>query len=295
MQKVLVTGANGFVGSYTVRKLLEEGWQVIATGKGIARIPSHADHLCYESADFTHKEEVDQLLERHAPDIVIHCGALSAPDECEQNREAAFRTNVTGTLYLLQAAARFRSFFIFLSTDFVFSGETGMYKEDEERGPVNYYGQTKMMAEDEVSQYAFGWSIVRTVLVYGKPGLTRGNLLTNTASALREGRRLKIFSDQQRTPTWVEDLAAAIVTIANTRSEGIFHISGKDLLSPYDIAVEVARYLSLDETLIEPVVESEWPQPARRPPKTGFDISRARKELGYEPVSFSEGLKKTFE
>ena len=294
MQKILVTGANGFVGYYLVRLLLAQNYSVIATGRGEARLPFQQENFLYETMDFTNHEEVSAIIERHQPGIVVHSGAITKPDECELNREGAYLTNVTGTLYLLKAAERNKSHFIFLSTDFVFSGEGSNYREDDVRGPVNYYGHTKMMAEDAVMQYGHKWTILRMVLVYGKPFLNRQNILTNTALALQKGDRLKIFTDQHRTPTYVEDLVTAITSIIEKKEAGIFHVSGKDVLSPYEMAIAVARHLHLDERLVTPVTEKDFTQPARRPPNTSFDISKARRLLDYEPTSFAEGLAKTF-
>ena len=300
MQKILITGANGFVGYYLTKQLLAKNQFVIATGKGdcipIAfGMPFTSTNFIYEKLDFTNDEEVKAVFLKHQPDVVVHCGALSKPDECELNKEAAFRTNVTATIYLLNAAAKCKSFFIFLSTDFVFSGNTGMYKEEDERAPVNYYGQTKLLAEDEVQQYQCDWAIVRTVLVYGKIFSGRQNILTNTANALKKGEKLKIFDDQVRTATYVEDLANAIVMIIDQKATGIFHISGADVLTPYQMAVAVAKHLNLDASLIEKVAEKDFNQPAKRPLKTGFDISKAKRELNFQPISFEEGLKKTFQ
>jgi dTDP-4-dehydrorhamnose reductase len=295
MQTILITGANGFVGYYLSQLLLQKGYRVIATGKGECRLPFKGENFIYQSFDFTSATEVQKIFEEYKPAIVVHCGALSKPDECELNKENAYLTNVTGTIYLLNAANTYKNFFIFLSTDFVFSGEKGMYKEDDERKAVNYYGITKMLAEDEVEKYKWDWAIVRTVLVYGKPFLNRQNILTNVAAALQRGEKLNIFNDQVRTPTYVEDLAVGILSILEKQKTGIYHISGKDVLTPYQMAMAVAEYLNLDATLINKVEEKDLDQPARRPLKTGFSISKAKNDLDYQPISFKEGLKKTFE
>jgi dTDP-4-dehydrorhamnose reductase len=294
MQTILITGANGFVGYYLSQLLLQKGYRVIATGKGECRLPFKGENFIYQSFDFTSATEVQKIFEEYKPAIVVHCGALSKPDECELNKENAYLTNVTGTIYLLNAANTYKNFFIFLSTDFVFSGEKGMYKEDDERKAVNYYGITKMLAEDEVEKYKWDWAIVRTVLVYGKPFLNRQNILTNVAAALQRGEKLNVFNDQVRTPTYVEDLAVGILSILEKQKTGIYHISGKDVLTPYQMAMAVAEYLNLDATLINKVEEKDLDQPARRPLKTGFNISKAKNDLDYQPISFKEGLKKTF-
>jgi dTDP-4-dehydrorhamnose reductase len=292
--KVLITGANGFLGYYLTSQLLQNAVHVVATGKGPCRLPYEEERFAYRSMDFTSKDAVAAVFRDAVPDVVVHCGAISKPDACEQNKEAAFLTNVTGTMHLLAAAAALKSHFIFLSTDFVFSGAEGFYKEEDERAPVNYYGQTKVLAEDEVLQYPFAHTIVRTVLVYGQSFAGRENIVTNTALSLRAGKPLRIFNDQVRTPTYVEDLAAGIVAIIRQNCTGIYHLSGEDVKTPYDIAVATAAYLGLDSSLISPVTEEVFEQPARRPARTGFDISKAKRELGFQPVSFNEGLRRTF-
>jgi dTDP-4-dehydrorhamnose reductase len=294
MQRILITGANGFVGYYLTQLLLHKDFDVIATGKGACRLPFTERNFTYLSMDFTNVEEVENALLKYQPEIVVHCGAMSKPDECELNKERAFRINVTGTINLLKVASKVKSFFVFLSTDFVFDGEKGMYEENDERRPVNYYGQTKLLAEDEVMKYGYSWSIIRTVLVYGKPFLSRQNLLTNVAIGLQKGEKLNIFDDQVRTPTFVEDLAEGIARVIEKRANGLFHISGEDVLTPYQMAVAVAHYLGLDASLIKKVKEQNFNQPARRPLKTGFDISKAKAELNYQPISFNKGLNRTF-
>jgi dTDP-4-dehydrorhamnose reductase len=294
MNKILITGANGFLGYYLTELLWETGYTVIASGRGKSRLPFLGDRYQYVSFDFTQKEEVDKAIAIHQPAIVVHCGAISKPDECERDRENAFQTNVAATIHILNACERIGARFIFLSTDFVFDGNKGMYTEEEERKAVNYYGQTKILAEDEVMQYPYPWLIVRTVLVYGKPIASRDNLLTVVAKALEKGKQLTIFADQVRTPTYVEDLAAGILRIIEKQATGIFHLSGNDILSPYQMAIAVAHYLNLDDSLITPITEKDLKEPAKRPQKTGFTITKAQRELDYQPISFAEGLARTF-
>ncbi|HEU4472745.1 MAG TPA: SDR family oxidoreductase [Flavisolibacter sp.] len=294
MRKILVTGANGFLGYYLVQQLLETGCQVLGTGKGPCRLPFKAEAFSYAVLDFTQKEEVLKLFEAERPDVVFHCGAMSKPDDCELNRDAAFLVNVTGTANLLQASAASKSFFIHLSTDFVFSGSNGPYREEDIPAPVNYYGHTKQLAEEEVKQFGYDWAIIRTVLVYGKPHLNRQNLLTSTAEALRAGKPLRIFGDQRRTPTYVGDLARGLIAIMNKKATGIYHLSGRDIRTPYQMAAAVADHLGLEASLITEIKEGELVQPAKRPPDTVFDITKATRELGFEPVGFEEGLRKTF-
>jgi dTDP-4-dehydrorhamnose reductase len=293
--KILITGANGFLGYYLVEQLLEKNYSVIATGKGECRLPfTHDLQFQYLSMDFTDPFSIHDVFENIKPDIVIHAGATSKPDECEMDQMKAYLVNVEGTVQLLINSEELKSFFIFLSTDFVFDGEKGMYKEEDAPRPVNYYGRTKLEAEEAVKEYEYDWAIVRTVLVYGKNHAGRNNFLELIKEKLKKREEYDVVDDQVRTPTYVEDLAKGIVSIIEKRAKGIFHLSGKDILTPCQMAFETARYLNLDSSVLRKVTASSFSQPARRPLKTGFIIDKARNELGYDPINFEEGLKKTF-
>lgn len=293
--KVLITGANGFLGYYLTEKLLSKGYVVIATGKGEGRLPFvHERNFLYEAMDFTDPYAVHDVFGKHQPRVVVHGGAMSKPDDCELNQWQAYLVNVEGTVTTLVNAAEQKSFFLFVSTDFVFDGETGMYQEDDEARPVNYYGKTKVEAEELVKDYEHGWAIVRTVMVYGKPILSRANILSIIREKLEKGERYNVVDDQVRTPTYVVDLAEGIVQIIEKKATGIYHISGKDVMTPYQMACKAADYLGLDKSLINRVTAADFSQPARRPEKTGLNINKARTDLGFEPVSFEEGLRKMF-
>lgn len=293
--KVLVTGANGFLGYFLTEQLLQKKYTVIATGKGDCRLPfGQYANFIYNEMDFTDPFNVHDVFEKHAPDTVVHAGAMSKVDDCEQNQWLAYRVNTEATVTLLINAEEHKSFFVFVSTDFIFDGEKGMYKEDDRPGPVNFYGKTKLEAEEAVKEYGYGWAIVRTVLVYGKPQLGRGNIVSIVKEKLEKGELYNVVDDQLRTPTYVEDLAAGIVAVIEKKAKGIYHISGEDVLTPYQMACKVADHLGLSPSLINKVTATDFSQPAKRPPKTGFVIDKAKKELGYKPLSFEEGLRKTF-
>lgn len=293
---ILITGANGFLGFYLTKLLIERGHKVIATGKGDCRLPFiGVQNFQYIAMDFCDPFSVHDVFEKTKPAIVVHAGAMSKPDECEQQQWQAYLTNVEGTVTLLLNAEEHKSFFLFISTDFVFNGQTGMYTEDDKREAVNFYGKTKIEAEDAVEEYKYAWTIIRTVLVYGKPHNGRGNILTVIKEKLEKGEGYNVFDDQIRTPTFVEDLAAGITSIIEKKATGVYHLAGRDVLTPYQMALNTAAYLGLDSSLITKVTADTFVQPAKRPAKTGFSIEKAKRELGFAPISFVEGLKKTFE
>jgi dTDP-4-dehydrorhamnose reductase len=201
--------------------------------------------------------------------------------------------DVKGTAKVIIEEETYSDHFIYISIGFVFDCGKGNYREDDDLKPISYYGFSKMQAESIVQTGDVAWTIVRTCLVYGNvlQG-TRSNIISWVRDSLQQGKNIRVVADQYRTPTWVEDLAHGIVLIIQQKAQGIFHISGKDTLTPYDMAIQTSDLLQLDKSYIEKVDASTFTQPGRRPPKTGFNINKARAELGYEPIPFEEGLKK---
>ncbi len=293
--KVLITGANGFLGFYLCRLLLERDYEVIATSKGVCRLPFiGASGFIFESLDFTDPFAVHDVFQKYQPTVVVHAGAMGKPDECEQQQWKAYMTNVEGTLTMLFNAEEFKSFFIFISTDFIFDGSKEVYNEDDLPGPVNFYGKTKVEAEEAVAEYLHDWAIIRTVMVYGNPGTGRGNILTIIKERLENGQSYQVFNDQIRTPTYVEDLVGGILKIIETRATGIYHLSGTDVLTPWEMASQLADHLNLDKSLVIKITAADLVQPAKRPFRTIFNIDKAKQNLDFHPISFIEGLRKTF-
>ena len=296
--KILITGANGLLGQEIVKQLVQEGSSTVtATGLGKSRLPQEvAANITYIDLDITFGQQVAEVLAAVKPDCIIHAAAMTQVDDCENNKQLCYNTNVGATRFLIDGARRLGSRFIYMSTDFVFDGLSGPYSEDDQPAPVNYYGSTKLAAENAVKESGLNWNIIRTVLVYGQSGPgSRSNLVTWVKKSLEEGKSIKVVCDQWRTPTYVEDLAKGIRLVLNKNVNGIYHVSGKDLLTPYDMAIQTATTLNLDPALIEKVDASNFSQCGERPKKTGFTIEKARKELGYEPLSFEDSLKKIFE
>ncbi|HRN56266.1 MAG TPA: SDR family oxidoreductase [Agriterribacter sp.] len=241
--KILITGANGLLGQNAVQQLSIAGHDVIAAGRGICRLPAAGKPYRYTAMDITDQKSVLAQVTAIRPDVIIHAAAMAQPDTCELNKEACYDTNVKATRYVTDAAAAVHAKLVYISTDFVFSGDAGPYRETDQPAPVNYYGATKWEAEQMVQQGSINPAIVRTVLVYGNIlAGTRSNIVTWVKENLEKGNPIKVVSDQVRTPTYVEDLVRGIQLIVEKNAAGIYHISGRDVLTPYDMAVQVADH-----------------------------------------------------
>jgi len=292
---IVLTGVNGFLSNYLVPVLLNAGFIVHGIGKGICRLHIADDRFLYYNLDLTEFNKMRQLLNTTKPNIVIHAAANSKPDECETDQKAAYTINVQTTKTLLETAATIQSRFIYISTDFVFDGKEGLYKEDAILNPINYYGKTKQLSEKLVSQYAYSYSIVRTVLVYGKPLAGRQNILSLVYNKLKNGETFQLVNDQFRTPTYIKDLVGGITAIVQQNKNGIWHLSGdQPLMSPYAMGVRLAEICGLDKSLLIPVNHTTFKEIAQRPKTTGLDIEKAKTELNYRPTPFEKAIEEIF-
>lgn len=289
--KILITGANGLLGQKLARLLAEDPEvELVATAR--SPLGYTLQNGVYAKMDIENKEDIVSAFFEHKPEVVIHTAAMTQVDDCEVQREKCWTANVTSVELLAEACQWYNTQLIYVSTDFIFDGSHGPLDENEKPAPVNYYGESKLAAEKIVQASSLTWSILRTVLVYGvTPDMSRSNIVLWVKNSLEQGKAIKVVNDQWRTPTLAEDLAMGCYLAAKKNAKGIFNISGKDFMSPYDIAIKTAEYFKLDKSLITATDSDTFKQTARRPLTTGFVIDKARKELGYEPRSFEEGLK----
>jgi dTDP-4-dehydrorhamnose reductase len=278
-----------------VKTLVNKGFEVIATSRNESKLPSYSN-LTYYNCELTDVRNVENLFDLTRPDAVIHTAAMSKPDECAANPELCTANNIQATQYLLEAATKVGSqHFVYLSTDFIF-GENGPHAEEDAPAPLNLYGASKLDAEALVNASSINSTIVRPVFMYGPVWENlRPSFIQWVASKLKNGEPIKVVTDQARTPTYIGDLCWGIQKIINDQVSGVFHLAGKDIVSPYDMAVAVAKQLNLPLGLIEPVTASTFPEPVKRAQRSGLKIDKAVNELGYAPHSFAAALQKCFE
>lgn len=293
MQKIiLITGANGMLASKLIPLLSQNpNYDVYGCSRGGLR--QDIGKAKYVELDLCDTENVSHVVLKLKPNCIIHSAAITQVDFCEQNNEECFKVNVDSTRVLLELAEQIKSEFIYISSDFVFSGNSeNVLKESDLPEPVNYYGYTKFLAEEEVKKFNGKWNIVRTVLLYGIPIQSkRTNIFTWAYKNLKDAQKIDVVNDQYRSPTYVDDLALAIAEIVKYPKSGIFHVSGDQEMSVFDFVKTIANYFSLDESLIQSISSKSLKQLGVRPVKTVLDLSKAKQELNYKPTPIAVSLK----
>lgn len=291
-KKILITGSNGLLGQKLVALLANHSnHQLIATSLGTNRIRK-IEGFEYHSLDITDRAAVNQMIDRVQPDVIINTAAMTNVDACESAKDDCWNLNVKAVEYLVEASERNQVHLIHLSTDFVFDGETGAYREEDVPRPVSFYGWSKYASEVVLQQSKLkNWSIARTIIVYGiVEDMSRSNVVLWAKGAMEKGSPINVVDDQFRSPTLAEDLAQGCVLIAEKEANGIFHLSGKNTMSILELVRKVGEFFNLDTSIISPIKSESLGQTAQRPPRTGFDITKAQTQLNYQPRSFVEGL-----
>ena len=288
---ILITGSNGLLGQKIVRQLKKRKIEFIATSKGENRNPD-CDDSRYVSMDICSEDEIAIVFKTYLPTHIIHTAAITNVDACELNPVACFETNVAATEKLFNQTKKIGAHFQLLSTDFIFDGEKGNYKEDDKPNPLSRYAQSKVDAEGFLLLNTYpDFSIVRTIIVYGLGNnLSKTNIVCWAKEALSKGQEMRIIDDQFRAPTWADDLAWACIRICELEKRGVFHISGPETMSIFEIVERVAKFFGLSTKTLVRTNSSALNQPAKRPPKTGFDLTKSRNELGYNPKTLEETL-----
>lgn len=289
--KLLITGSNGLLGQKIVKRCLKHNIAFLATSKGENRNPE-CPEVNYQSLDISVPIEVGEVFFKYRPTAIIHTAAITNVDYCEEHPEECFLINTHATMILWEAAKIIQAHFQLVSTDFVFDGEKGNYVETDAVGPLSVYARSKVAAENVlIADECSDWSIARTIIVYGTGhNLSRSNIVLWALEALPEGEEMQLVNDQFRAPTWADDLAYGCVEIVRRGQHGIFHLSGPFVFAIDDLVREIAAFLNIREPAIRSIASSTLNQSARRPPRTGFDLTKASALLDYRPMTLAKSL-----
>jgi len=282
--KIFVTGANGLLGHQVVKLALNAGHEVIASYVGQPPVGGKPLEL-----DLTKLQSIRQTIVKLGPDAIIHTAAHTNVDGCETDRELAHKLNADAAREIALAANELGAHLTHISTDYIFDGEKGLYKEDDNPRPVNYYGHTKLEGEVYVKADSKNWCIARTSATYGWGG-EKKNFATWLVENLSAGKQVKVVTDQYVSPTLNMNLAEMVLEISERKLTGVLHTAGASRASRYDFAVELAKVFNLNRDLIKQVKVKDMSWPAKRPRDSSLDVSKCVGLLKTKPLGTQEAL-----
>ena len=285
MTTVLITGASGQLGM-SLKKIFNSKYEIISTtGNNISGVSS-----IY--LDVTNPVLFKEVVEMTNPDLVVNLAAMTSVDLCEKNPELAYAINIGGVDNLVNA---FRGPIIHVSTDYVFDGESGPYKEEDTTNPLNVYGRSKLESEKLLLDQSENSLVIRSNVLYDYSSKSRASFLKWVVDSLNQEKEISVVEDQWNNPTWTGSLAVVIDRAIDTQVTGLVHWGDGDLVSRFDFANKIADVFNLKKSLIKPILTSELNQTAKRPLKSGLTSDYAQNILNLEPPTIKECLESIVE
>ena len=277
--KILITGAFGQLGN-SLKNFLSINDEVFRTG---LNIPTGGKGLQLNIVD---KIMLKDIISSISPDVIINLAALTNVDFCESNPEIAKEVNTNGVQNLVDV---FSGRIIHLSTDYVFDGLKGPYKEEDQINPISVYGKTKYDAEKIVLDKNNNL-VLRANVLYNMLGNNKASFLNWVVNNLKNKNSIQVVNDQFNNPTWTESIAEILVNCLNKDMSGLYHWGDQDYLSRYDFAIKIAESYNLKSDLIKQISTSQLKQMAPRPLNGGLDQSKLKKYLNIIPPSINDCL-----
>ena len=280
--RILITGAFGQLG-HALQSILSKksNYELICTGrkvkKGQEGIP----------LDIRNQVALKELINTTAPDILINLAAMTNVDACELNPKLAGEINVAGLEHICDS---FKGKIIHLSTDYVFDGTSGPYKEDDPLNPISIYGKTKLASEHILLEKDIKNLVIRGNVLYDYSPHTSASFLNWVVSSLNGNQEIKVVEDQFNNPTWTRSMSDIIELSIENDLEGIIHWGDSVHISRFEFAKLIAKKFSLNESLIKPVLTSELNQPARRPLQSGLSTKKLVNMLDIIPPLIDDCL-----
>lgn len=286
MKKLLVTGASGFLG-WNMCALAKSEWNIFGT---VFSHPVTCEGVHIIRIDLSDVRELKKTFDEIGPDAVVHTAAAASPDYCQTNQSDSYKINVDATVNIAGLCAVHKIPLAFTSTDLVFDGHRGMYTEDDPVNPVNVYGEQKVAAEQKVLDICPDAAVCRMPLILGMPSPAYKSSRQPMIAAMREGRELKLFTDEFRSPVSAETAARGLL-LSLEKMRGIIHLGGRERISRYDLGVLLADILHCDSPNIRAFKQKDITFAAPRAADVSLDSSKAF-ALGFDPLPLREELMK---
>ena len=279
MKRICITGGNGLLGTKLARVLKGVG-DVISIDRH-AKNRTESTHVEYVQGDITDEERIGNIIVSGRCDMIIHTAAMTDVDGCEESPEKAYEVNVCGTENVAKAADAVGARLVHLSTDYIFNGADGPYREEDNPDPVSVYGRTKLESEAVVRKVCRNHLVVRTMVLYGYAPHLRKNFVTWLIEKLAHKEPVRIVTDQYGTATPAEELAGAIGALLEQNLRGTYNAAGREVLNRYEFSQIIASVFGLDSSLISATTSKEFKQKAARPKKSGLVCDKLERDTGY--------------
>ena len=288
----MITGAEGQLGK-ALQIGLTDKFNILSTTRQPTQLAKNQRNV--QKLDITDKENISNVLESFKPDIIINCAAYTNVDGSEINKDLAHQVNVEGLRNLIQLSD-INTYLIQISSDYVFDGDSGPYSEDEHTFPVNYYGKTKLEAENILRGTRRKWAIFRPNVLYSSDIFSKGNFFAWIYKSLLKKDSISVVTDQISNPTFNQQFVRAIFQCIIMDFEGILHIGSDDYMSRYEFALDIAKVFGFDSDLITKIDTDSLTQKvksyiAKRPLHSGLVVSKIEKELNTSSHSTNYNLK----
>lgn len=284
--KILITGAGGLLGSKISYLALKKNYEVYSAY--LTHLPLNGLPI---KLDISNKKMVFKIIKDINPDAIFHCAALTDVDKCEIDKEIAKRINIDGTKFIAEIAKKMNSYLIYISTDYVFDGSKGMYKEEDKPNPINFYGYSKLLGEKIIKENEGEYLIARTSVIYGsKPASGKTNFALWILDNLKKNQNIKVLIDQYVSPTLNTNLAEILLEAYERKITGIYHLAGASRVSRYEFALKLAEVFNLNKNLIIKSKMDEMNWIAKRPKDTSLDTSKANNVFKVKPINLNEAL-----
>ena len=291
MKKILITGVNGLLGQSLVRKFNKD-FQIMGCDLSAFFACQDEYTIEYFVLDQTNRNDVLKFFSSNQPDIIFNAAAYTNVDGCESDRETCWNVNVKSIELMEEACKSFEPLFVHISTDYVFDGTSGSYRETDEPKALGYYGLTKLSSEKVVCNSNQEYIIARTMVLYGTGENIRPNFATWVVEQLKSENEIKIVDDQIGNPTFVDDLSEGIYRLIDREEYGIFHICGNEVCNRYEFALKIAQIFGLDSTLIKKILTKDLDQRAPRPMNSTFIMDKLYNTIDWLPGKLDVSIQK---
>ena len=228
--------------------------------------------------DVTNLDMMHNIFKNFDPDFVINCAAYTNVDLCESNKQIARNVNVKGLMNLLKCMSK-KSKMIHISTDYVFDGKNGNYKENDMKEPVNYYGKTKLEADNLLMGSNSNYLIIRPNVLYSSNLNENNHFLSWVINSLKDKKEISVVNDQISNPVYISDLVEVVLSSLFVEYNGVYHFGSEDIISRYDFAILISKIFNLDENLVNPIKTCDLKQIAKRPLKSFLDCNKIVSDL----------------